>query len=226
MGGVKQAEESQADFPRGILINWPRSSSYKGQVHKGQVPCGRKLVLGTVITTYRKRTNRRRALFFPLRRKKLRNHANGDSPGEFGGTFARTSTHFHYRADINLGYVNTKTGDQAHANRNELGVTIAEPISNDTRFRVSSVSMFAPRCDDPENNRKIDVTPRLAPGEVVSDPFEGESLGDNCFFLDWYGTYNSASLPWVFHVLHGFQYALDAEERATVFLWDDEMQVW
>ena len=117
-------------------------------------------------------------------------HAGGDSPGEFGGAFARTSTHFHYWADTDIGdvtrldelnvtgkfviaenpnmdgwihisYVNTGTGDPFFTNRNELGLTIAQPISNDARFRVSAVSTM-----DSSEAPITDIRPRLAPGEV------------------------------------------------------------
>ena len=63
-------------------------------------------------------------------------------------------------------------------------------------------------------------------GSSYADPFGGTILGDDWFESNWYGTYNSASFPWVFHVLHGFQYALEADDPGNVFLWDDETQDW
>ncbi len=84
----------------------------------------------------------------------------------------------------------------------------------------------------PDINRKMVVffddityTVRGAPAST-DDVFGGQSLDDDWFFSSWYGTYNTAFWPWVFHLEHGFQFVFETGVDGDVFLFDGNSGGW
>ncbi len=112
----------------------------------------------------------------------------------------------------------SQDADQAQALTRSPDITGSFP---NTHIDVSSAFLiFSP-------GATTDGTPFAGNGrvEVEGDLFGGVALGDDWFQSEWYGTYNVAFAPWIFHLQHGFQYLFEGNAEGEVFLYDLEMGI-
>lgn len=73
------------------------------------------------------------------------------------------------------------------------------------------------------------VTMVTAEEGAGNDPLIGGSpVGGNpgWFFSDWFGFYNTALAPWLFHGEHGFIYRFPGSTNASMYVFDDAMGAW
>ena len=62
--------------------------------------------------------------------------------------------------------------------------------------------------------------------EVSADPFGGTDLGAGWFESSWYGTYNTSTTPWFFHLQHDFQFPVAGAAAGEVFIYDLASEDW
>ena len=76
------------------------------------------------------------------------------------------------------------------------------------------------------------VAPDPGPGggngdpEPSSDLFSGVDLGEDWFRSAWFGTYNKAFFPWIFHLQHDWLFLFESGNREEVLLFDSGTGDW
>ena len=60
----------------------------------------------------------------------------------------------------------------------------------------------------------------------ADDPFGGTDLGAGWFESSWYGTYNTSTTPWFFHLQHDFQFPVAGAAAGEVFIYDLASEDW
>ena len=123
--------------------------------------------------------------------------------------------------ESNPGFTAEGTSTQIWWLARNIGIVQLQVIENETSTDGNSTqdvifTLFS-------SNR--DVTP--LPVVEESDPFGGIPLGDGWFFSEWYGIYNTAFYPWIFHSEHGWQYIFLPAQSDSVFIYDLEAnEIW
>ena len=74
------------------------------------------------------------------------------------------------------------------------------------------------------------VDPKLLVAVIMAagadDPFGGTDLGGGWFESSWYGTYNTSTTPWFFHLQHDFQFPVAGAGAGEVFIYDLASEDW
>ncbi len=106
--------------------------------------------------------------------------------------------------------------------------------SGDVSFDVNLVAnafsgeyITATATDSSGNTSEFSKGIMVTGGSGEVDPFSGVVLGDQWFFSEWYGIYNTTFAPWIFHSEHAWQYIFPTETEGEYFIYDLECDgVW
>ena len=114
-----------------------------------------------------------------------------------------------------------------------LGWRVEDMLGADGNPLPGDAEILGLRFNDPEGAPGQEVDGGLDPSflgavinEVSADPFGGTDLGGGWFESSWYGTYNTSTTPWFFHLQHDFQFPVAGAGAGEVFIYDLASEDW